>query len=159
MDGSGDGSNRDATPRFVVFGRTPDTVASLPAMTGQVTPPPAPPVPPGPLPPTPPEDGGPITDVNTLPVVSPEVAAQIKTAAGLGVGPAPELATSLDQAPPALEIDKPGTERWPVKTGQDPDRAKVGKNVIGEDDLGAGIVEATVEDLIGLPRACWLGRR
>ncbi len=128
-------------------------------MTGQVTPPPAPPVPPGPLPPTPPEDGGPITDVNTLPVVSPEVAAQIKTAAGLGVGPAPELATSLDQAPPALEIDKPGTERWPVKTGQDPDRAKVGKNVIGEDDLGAGIVEATVEDLIGLPRACWLGRR
>src|ERR1017187_6937976 len=50
MDGSGDGSNRDATPRFVVFGRTPDTVASLPATTGQVTPPPAPPAAPGPPP-------------------------------------------------------------------------------------------------------------
>jgi hypothetical protein len=39
-----------------------------------------------------------------------------------------------------------------VKTGQDTDRAKVGKNVIGGDDLGAGIVEATLEELISLPR-------
>jgi hypothetical protein len=39
-----------------------------------------------------------------------------------------------------------------VKTGQDPDRAKVGKNVIGGVDLGAGIVESTVEELVTLPR-------
>jgi hypothetical protein len=49
-------------------------------------------------------------------------------------------------------MDTPGTERWPVKTGQDPDRAKVGKNVINGVDLGAGIVEATLEELISLPR-------
>jgi len=50
------------------------------------------------------------------------------------------------------ERDQPGSERWPVKTGQDHDRAKVGKNVIGGADLGAGIVEATVEELVSLPR-------
>ncbi|MGE5151115.1 MAG: hypothetical protein ACM3II_13410, partial [Rhodospirillaceae bacterium] len=42
--------------------------------------------------------------------------------------------------------------RWPVKTGQDPDRAAVGKNVIEGRDLGAGIVAATVEELITAPR-------
>ena len=41
-----------------------------------------------PLPPTPPVDGAPITDVNTLPVVSASVAAQIKAAAGLSVAAA-----------------------------------------------------------------------
>jgi len=39
-----------------------------------------------------------------------------------------------------------------VKTGQDPDRAKVGKNVIAGVDLKPGIVEATIEELIILPR-------
>jgi hypothetical protein len=39
-----------------------------------------------------------------------------------------------------------------VKTGQDPDRAKVGKNVIDGVDLKPGIVEATIEELIRLPR-------
>jgi hypothetical protein len=39
-----------------------------------------------------------------------------------------------------------------VKTGQDQDRAKVGKNVINGVDLGAGIVETTIEELTSLPR-------
>ena len=50
------------------------------------------------------------------------------------------------------EADKPGTERWPVKTGQDQDRAKVGKNIINGQNLGAGIVESTIAELITLPR-------
>jgi hypothetical protein len=154
MKGNGDGSNRDATPRFVVFGRASDARATVPP-NGPVTPTPTPPVPPGPLPPTPPADGGPITDVNTLPTVSPSVAAEIKAAAGLAVGAAaPQTAPeqAAPEAVPAPPLDKPGTERWPVKTGQDPDRAKVGKNVINGNDLGAGIVEATLEELTSLPR-------
>jgi hypothetical protein len=153
MKGAGDGSNRDATPRYVVFGRSSDAgVAPAPGPTPPEppTPPPAPPVPPGPLPPTPPSDGGPITDVSQLPVVSPSVGSQIKKAAGLNGG-APQAAPRAATPAPA-PMDTPGTERWPVKTGQDPDRAKVGKNVIKGVDLGAGIVEATLEELISLPR-------
>ena len=153
MNGPGDGSNRDATPRFVVFGRASDTGGVAPPPVPVPTPPPAPPVPPGPLPPAPPVDGGPITDVNTLPVVSQAVAEQIKNAAGLGGQPQASPRSALEVAlPPPAELDKPGSERWPVKTGQDQDRAKVGKNVINGQDLGAGIVEATLEELISLPR-------
>jgi hypothetical protein len=54
-------------------------------------------------------------------------------------------------------VTKPGTERWPVKTGQDPDRDAVGKNVINGQDLGAGIVPTTVEELISVPRPPGLG--
>lgn len=49
-------------------------------------------------------------------------------------------------------VTKPGTERWPVKTGQDDDIALVGKNVIGGKNFGAGVVEATVEELVAMPR-------
>jgi len=158
--GDGDGSNLDATPRYVVFGRASDAAGIAPGPVVPVqpaprppTPAPQPPVQPGPLPPTPPGDGGPITDVNTLSVVSPEVAAKIKAAAGLvpGGGAAPQAARQFAASVPPL-ADQPGTERWPVKTGQDADRAKVGKNVVNGEDLGAGIVEATVEELISLPR-------
>ena len=156
MNGKGDGSNRDATPRFVVFGRAGDASAvqpmrKIPAKRPP-TPPPTPPIPPGPLPPTPSADGGPITDVNTLPTVSPEVAKRIKAAAELGAGPAPRQAAPKAKIPVPKVLDQPGTERWRVKTGQDPDRAKVGKNVIEGNDLGAGIVEATLEELTGFPR-------
>jgi hypothetical protein len=159
MKGAGDGSNRDVTPRYVVFGRMSDAgivpgpgpvIGRIPP--APVTPPPKPPVAPGPLPPTPPEDGQPITDVNSLPIVSQTVAAQIKEAAGLGG--LRELPKEAVVTKPAA--DKPGVERWPVKTGQDPDRAKVGKNVIDGNDLGAGIVESTVEELISLPRPAGL---
>lgn len=164
MKGSGDGSNRDATPRYVVFGRAGDTVGGPPPVPvpGPVppvpppTPPPAPPVPPGPLPPTPPPDGGPITDVNSLPIVSPGVADQIKKAAGFTGAPGVPQAVVKAAAPGPAVLDSPGSERWPVKTGQDPDRAKVGKNVINGNDLGAGIVEATIEELISLPRPAGL---
>ena len=39
-----------------------------------------------------------------------------------------------------------------VKTGQDPDMEKVGKNVFGGVDLGAGIVPATIAELIRINR-------
>jgi hypothetical protein len=88
--------------------------------------------------------------VNSLKPVTPEVAAKIKARAGIGeiVAPQPPQAVPL---PPML-VTKPGVERWPVKTGQDQDVADVGKNVIDGRDLGAGIVEATVEELVSAPR-------
>jgi hypothetical protein len=147
MKGNGDGSNRDVTPRYVVFGRSSDVVAVGPVAPG--TTPPKPPQVPGPLPPSTSGTGDPITDVRNLPLVSSDVAAQIKAACGLVPGAGPRAAT---YGPVALEADKPGVERWPVKTGQDPDRAKVGKNVVNSEDLGIGIVPATIEELISLPR-------
>ena len=149
MKGPGDGSNRDATPRFVVFGRSGNGTPGVPG-PGPGTPIPQPPIPPQAPAPTPGPDGsGPITDVNTLPIVSASVAAQIKAAAQtVGGGPA----AALLAAEAAAEADSPGSERWPVKTGQDPDRAKVGKNVVDGHDLGAGIVETTVEEFAALPR-------
>ena len=86
MKGNGDGSNRDATPRYVVFGRAGVTQPGTTPGPVPGTPPPQPPTPPGPPPTTPPTDGGPITDVNSLPIVSPEVANKIKLAAGLSAG-------------------------------------------------------------------------
>jgi hypothetical protein len=56
-------------------------------------------------------------------------------------------------APRPQMVTKPGSERWPVKTGQDvPDRNLVGKNIVLNEDLGAGIVPTTVEELISIPR-------
>jgi hypothetical protein len=154
LKGGANASNRNATPRFVVFGRASNagaTAGAAPGAPGTVVP--APPQPPGPLPPTPPTDGGPITDVNTLSVVSADVASRIKAAAGFVAGgrAAPRVAPEL-AAPLQPLQDVPGSERWPVKTGQDPDRAKVGKNIVNGTDLGAGIVESTLEELISLPR-------
>lgn len=154
MNGSGDGSNRDATPRYVVFGRSSDAAGVVPVPPGPGPQPPTP-APQPPVPPSPPviPSGEPITDVNTLPTVSAAVAAQIKAAAGLG-GAAPQEMPR--KAMPLGPLDKPGTERWPVKTGQDAGRVDVGKNVIGGVDLGAGIVETTIEELTSLPRPAGL---
>src|SRR5690242_14001439 len=71
LKGSGDSSNRDATPRFVVFGRASDAAGVGPVVT------PTPVVTPVPTPigtPQPPivVGVGPITDVNTLQLVTPE---------------------------------------------------------------------------------------
>jgi hypothetical protein len=93
--------------------------------------------------------GGPIVDVNKLSTVSSPVAAKIKIACGVHAGAQADLPP---QAAAPQRVTKPGTERWPVKTGQDPDRNAVGKNVVNGQDLGAGIVPATVEELISMPR-------
>lgn len=95
---------------------------------------------------------GPITDVNQLPTVSSSVSAQIKAACGVHIGAQLFVQPGLK---PAL-VTKPGKERWPVKTGQDPDRDAVGKNIVNGQDLGAGIVPATVEELISMPRPAGL---
>lgn len=154
MNGGPQASNRSVLPRFVVFGRVGTAGAGLASVAGApMTAAPAPPMAAGPLPPTPAEDGEPFTDVNRLPVVNPEVADKIKAAAGLASGtPIETMRRAAALTAAQLLADSPGSERWPVKTGQDGDRAKVGKNVIAGEDLGAGIVEATVEELISLPR-------
>jgi len=156
--GTQDGNNQDSTPRFVVFGRNADVNSGK---GGAPTPAPSDnggdggagnngggaPVAGG--------DGGngfgdgPITDVNQLSTVSPAVAAQIKTACGIFSGT--QALTKPQPVMPEL-VTKPGSERWPVKTGQDPDVNVVGKNIINGNDLGAGIVPTTVEELISLPR-------
>jgi hypothetical protein len=146
LKGPGDGSNRDATPRFVVFGRadgggpgptdgggTDGGTDGGPADGGAA-------------------DGGPIDDtgtglgdgfvqdVNKMPVVSASVAAKIKAEAGVRVGPSPVAAA--EAVPEPELVTKPAVERWPVKTGTDLDVRKVKPQ----------IVPATVEELISLPR-------
>ncbi len=97
--------------------------------------------------------GAPITDVNSLSTVSTAVSAQIKTACGVHLG-----VQAMEQPAAAAPemVTKPGSERWPVKTGQDPDVGAVGKNIINGQNLGAGIVPATVEELISMPRPAGL---
>jgi hypothetical protein len=168
--GNQDGDDLDATPRFVIFGRAADVGASGTgdgSTTGT-----------GDGSTTGTGDGtsgtgngtsgtgngtgnggttgtgvdvgpGPITDVNALSTVSSAVAAQVKAACGVGGGV--QASPRMQEAMPEL-VTKPGTERWPVKTGQDPDRDSVGKNVVNGQNLGAGIVPATVEELISMPR-------
>jgi hypothetical protein len=145
MQGQGDGSNRDSTPRFVVFGRAGDVGAAVVgAPTGIVV---------GGRPNIGVVDatvtGPAFTDVNALPVVSPQVAAAVKAAA---------MAEAQQAQPEAMVtplrlVTKPGVERWPVKTGTDQDVALVGKNIIKGHSLGAGIVDATVEELVRIPRS------
>jgi hypothetical protein len=159
LTGKQDGDNLDSTPRLVIFGRAADAGGGGGggngsggngaagggdggtgtsgggdggAGSGVVT-----------------VVDGPITDVNALSAVSSPVAARIKAACGLqdGVQAAPQPRAAMPEL-----VTKPGSERWPVKTGQDPDRDSVGKNIINGQNLGAGIVPATVEELISLPR-------
>lgn len=147
LKGKNDGDNTDATPRFVVFGRASDTGAIATGPTGgggdagggQVLQPPG-------------DGAGPITDVNQLGTVKPQVAAQIKQACGIL---SPSVAPHDEELVPRLEprkVTAPGKERWPVKTGTDDDVALVGKNIIDGKDLGRGVVETTVEELITIPR-------
>jgi hypothetical protein len=164
MLGDGDGSNRDATPRFVIFGRASNVTAAggtptVPAVPvpdaaagkkkgGGGKPPAGGGAPAGGVP-----TGVPFTDVNTLPVVNPAIAAQI-LAAAMQIGNAPQ---AMPEEQPLKFVSpeaatKPGVERWPVKTGQDPDVGLVGKNIIQGVSLGQGIVPATVEELIRINR-------
>ncbi len=175
LKGTQDSDNQDATPRFVIFGRAGDSGgggsttgtgdtgtttgssgdagAGGGAGNGNVS------------------DGGtgdngdgetgngggstnvgdgPITDVNTLPTVSSAVAAKIKAACGVHKGV--QAAMPQQALPMPQMVTSPGSERWKVKTGQDDDRNLVGKNIINGASLGAGIVPATVEELISIPR-------
>ena len=147
--GNQDNDNLDATPRFVIFGRAAGAGGGDGGAGGDGG-----------------GDGGggaaggdggigtgPVTDVNKLATVSSAVAAQIKAACGVHMGA--QAVPPVRAAMPEL-VTKPGSERWPVKTGQDPDRNAVGKNIINGQDLGAGIVPATVEELISMPRPAGL---
>jgi hypothetical protein len=86
-----------------------------------------------------------------LAAVSADVARRIKSAAVARKAELPAAMAPPGAAPPAAKPVKPGTERWPVKTGTDQDVDRVGHN----DFAGAGsdgIVDTTVEELIELPR-------
>ena len=162
MKGPGDLTNRDCTPRLVVFGRASDigvvpvtgpapepVVVTTPTVVSPIT------VPPAVTPtdvvtaPVAGDPGPPFKNVNTLQVVNAAIAAQVKAAAmAEGVVEAPLEMPFL----PLRLVTKPGVERWPVKTGTDVNVGLVGKNIIGNQKLGAGIVVATVEELILMGR-------
>jgi hypothetical protein len=137
LKGPGDGSNRDATPRYVVFGRA-DGAGPGPTGGGGTAGGEA--------------EGGPVEDtstgpgegiaqdVNEMPVVSASLAARIKAQAGVDVGPSPIAAAEAELEPEL--VTKPGVDRWPVKTGTDLDVRKVRSQ----------IVPTTVEELISIPR-------
>ncbi len=135
LKGPGDGSNRDSTPRFVVFGRTESVSPGAVVTKGGTTVEPTGPttVPGSPA-------AGPAQDVNDMPIVSASMAARIKAAAGVSYGAPPGVRGDAELQPELAT--KPGVERWPVKTGTDPD--------VG--DVVAQIVPTTVEELISIPR-------
>lgn len=55
-------------------------------------------------------------------------------------------------ASPAAVGEKPGVERWAVKTGTDLDVGQVGTNIVNGTDLGFGLVDTTVEEMRALKR-------
>jgi hypothetical protein len=84
-----------------------------------------------------------VQDVEQMPVVDADVAAQLKAEAGLGRAPTPTAPAPTAPVAPGPELaTSPGKERWPVKTGTDADVTKVQPK----------IVPATVEEMIALPR-------
>jgi len=159
--GEQDHDNQDATPRLVIFGRAANGRGSGTGDDGAGT-----------------GDGsaggsdigsgdrggggsgadvvggsvgaGPITDVNKLKTVSAAIARQIKAACGVHAGVQAAMQPLAARLPEM--VTAPGSERWSVKTGQDGDRNVVGKNIINGKNLGAGIVETTVTELVSIPR-------
>ena len=89
--------------------------------------------------------GKPRFDIKAQRHVPAETAQRIKALARRPPEPAATAAAALARGV------HPGTERWPVKTGTDPDAAQVGTNAAAGAD-SAGIVDSTVEEMISLPR-------
>lgn len=85
--------------------------------------------------------------VSSLEPLAPVASAKVKAAA-MKVSHGVED----EGAAPAVG-EHPGVERWPVKTGTDADVAKVGVNNVNGEDLGPGLVDTTVEEMLALPRA------
>jgi hypothetical protein len=50
-------------------------------------------------------------------------------------------------------VEHPGVERWPVKTGTDADVAQVGVNQLGGSNLGPGLVDTSIEEMLTFKRA------
>lgn len=82
--------------------------------------------------------------LSTLKTLAADRVAKVKAAA---------LAGGPIEAEDAAAAEHPGVERWPVKTGTDADVAKVGVNTVNGENLGPGIVDTTVEEMLKLPRA------
>jgi hypothetical protein len=88
-----------------------------------------------------------IKSLADLPPLEPDKAAMVKAAANKVW-----RSDESDAARAAVGMH-PGVERWPVKTGTDADVAKVGVNSVNGEDLGRGLVDTTVEEMLALPRA------
>lgn len=82
-----------------------------------------------------------VRTVRELSPLSPADANKVKAAARQ-----PALAS------PTAAGEKPGVERWAVKTGTDLDVAQVGKNTVNGTDLGFGLVDTTVEEMRAFTR-------
>jgi len=162
MEGPGNGSNRDVTPQFVIFGRATEvanggvsvpgpataTTAPEPPASPTVATPAAPPAIPA-VQPVAALAAGPFTDVNTLAVVNAATASKVLKAAMAAGGTQPqEVQSPLRFVNPEL-VTKPGVERWSIKTGQDSSVSTVGDLVVAP---GKGIVPVTVEEFIRIPR-------
>jgi hypothetical protein len=132
LQGTADGSNRDATPRFTVFGRA-ENVGPLVLQPPGLIAPVAPGVPGPPVP---------QWSVDRFKVASPQRAAEVKMRAGVTYGPRvmpppePIDILAIEAAP------SPGKERWSVKTGTDP----------GVGEVEQEIVETTIDEMISIPR-------
>lgn len=87
--------------------------------------------------------------VSDLKPITGDAARAIKLAAG--INPAlvvPEAAAAM---PPKIAT-KPGTERWPVKTGTDADVGEVGATQTPVGGFNFGFVDTTVEELTSIAR-------
>jgi len=84
--------------------------------------------------------------LSSLKTLAPDRAAKVRAAALKASGP-------IEEEDVAAVAEHPGVERWPVKTGTDADVAKVGVNNVNGENLGPGIVDTTIEEMLKLPRA------
>jgi hypothetical protein len=81
--------------------------------------------------------------------ITGDAATKHKLAAGIQANlVVPEAAAAM----PFALVTKPGTERWPVKTGTDADVAEVGADEKPDGTLDFGFVDTTVEELVSIAR-------
>src|ERR1700745_2700525 len=78
--------------------------------------------------------------VRLLKRAAPDVAARVKAQAGIVTAAVAPGAGAAARGQPL----KPGTERWPVKTGTDPD--------VSEVNLSSPVVPTTVDELVSAAR-------
>jgi hypothetical protein len=78
-----------------------------------------------------------VFSVRSLKRAAPDVAARVKAQVGIATAPAAAPGIAAEARAPTLA---PGVERWPVKTGTDPD--------VGEVNLSSVVVSTTVDEMV-----------
>src|SRR5258708_17757337 len=82
-----------------------------------------------------------VFSVRSLKRAAPDVAARVKAQVGIATALAAAPGVAPEARAPTLA---PGVERWPVKTGTDPDVAEV--------NLSSVVVSTTVDDMVSANR-------